>query len=1066
MSLQLNVSNSLFKLVEQLAYSLQKPLPTVFQPHYIITQTMGMNNWLKVQIAEKLGITANCQFLKPNDIINQVYFLLDGPQEQVLSVDNLQWLIFGLLDERAFKSRFPHISQYYNQGEDTKRMALAEKVADLFDQYQIYRPEMIKEWNTILVPDLSDNNWQKYLWISIKDKIGDKMPDKTRIGKFIIDSLQNPSQQEKLKRRIPQIEFFGISIITAYHLEVFHELAKHINISFNLLNPSPSVYWFDDKSPQQIARWKSRARQKAPLYDVPIEGNALLTNWGQVIQDTFGLFFKDDDFLNEYEDNGIEPEPKSLLSKIQNDIYNNALPDNGNKLNLDDVRDGSIRLNACYTAVREVEVLYNYLVHLVDQQPGHISPRDIVVMVSDIDIYAPYIKAIFKSAPYSFPFTIADESIQSTDGLIGAIHALLSLEESFKAEDILQLLEWSYIRNRFKIENIELIRQVVNEANIRFGIEGNLTDDTVHVSWINGLNRVIYGISMKLDEEYVLNDYSFYPLDIVEGEQAFELIRFSHFVEVLIETIQEQKNDRTLIEWGDYILKSVSNLIFQSEEEVNDDYQLLINYVKKLNLISENVQEKISFQVFKYNFLSNISGEVRTNNFASGGITFCSLIPMRSIPFKVVALLGLGFDKFPRKEDPLSFNIMQQEKRKGDRNIKENDRHLFLETILSAQEHLYISYIGKNTKDNSSLPPSAIVDELIDYIASGIEVSASNAEDSFVREQLIIQHPLHNFTPQPSGTCNYLAANDKRIDKVIIQNHQINGNPVLDEISINDLINFFKNPFEHYHNKVLNIYYREERVLLPETEHFELDSLQEWQIKQDLLFLEQQELENYIQRGIKKGELPLKNMSQTLLTNMYAALESTKQLVQESIESHDERIIPIELEIEGIRITGEINKVFGDRVILISFSKHNNKYRLEAYIKYLLAVASNVEVDSYLISDIDKCIYRIDKSALSMEEAKVKLSELVSGYLQGQKRPFMFHPRFENDPDKLAKYDLKKYERMLNGIFQNEHIPCGDQYLLNEYDMGFFEQEGMFEEYLKNSEMVISAAFRLFKIKV
>lgn len=1066
MGLQLNVSNSLFTLVEQLANNLQKPLPTVFQPHYIVTQTLGMNNWLKIQIAEKLGITANCQFLKPNDIINHVYFLLDGPQEQILSVDNLQWLIFGLLDEHAFKGRFPYIAQYYKQGEDTKRMALAEKVADLFDQYQIYRPKMIKEWNNIQVPDLSENNWQKYLWIAVKNKIGDKMPDKTRVGKYIIDSLQNPSQQEKLRRRVPQIEFFGISIITAYHLEVFHELAKHINISFNLLNPSPSVYWFDDKSPQQIARWKSRARQKASLYEVPIEGNALLTNWGSVIQDTFGLFFKDDDFLNEYDDSGIEPEPKSLLGKIQNDIYNNAVSNDRNKFSLDDIKDGSISLNACYTSVREVEVLYNYLVHLVNQNPGSLSPRDIVVMVSDIDTYAPYIKAIFRSAPYSFPFTIADESIQSSDGLIGALHAILSLEESFKAEDILQLLEWGYIRNRFKIENIELIRRVVDEANIRFGIEGNLADDTVHVSWVNGLNRVVYGISMKVEEEYELNEYSFYPLDIVEGEQAFELIRFSHFVEVLIETIREQQKDRTLIEWGDYILRVVSNLIFQSEEEVNDDYQLLINYVKKLNLISDNVQEKVSFHVFKYNFLSNISGEVRTNNFASGGITFCSLIPMRSIPFKVVALLGLGFDKFPRKEDPLSFNIMQQEKRKGDRNIKENDKHLFLETILSAQEHLYISYIGKNTKDNTLLPPSAIVDELIDYIASGVEVLTTNKEDLLVREQFVTQHPLHNFTPQPPGTYNYLAANDKRIDKVNSNGFQIKESSVLEEVSIKELINFFKNPFEYYHNKVLNIYYREERVLLPETEHFELDGLQEWQIKQDLLFLEQQELDNYIQRGIKKGELPLKNMSQTLLNNLYAAIEPTKQLVGESIGNQEERIIPIELEIEGIRIVGEIDKVFGDRIILVSFSKHNNKYRLEVYIKYLLAIASNIEVDSYLISDVDRCIYKIDKFALSMEEAREKLSELIRGYLQGQEGPFMFHPRFENDPDKLAKYDLKKYERMLHGIFQNEQVPCGDQYLLNEYDLGFFEQEGMFEEYLKNSEIVISEAFRLFKIKV
>src|SRR5690606_33081518 len=128
--------------------------------------------------------------------------------------------------------------------------------------------------------------------------------------------------------------------------------------------------------------------------------NALLTNWGKVIQDTFGLFFTDENFLNEYQDEGIEPDPRFLLSKIQHDIYNNSVGSDRNPLNIQDINDGSISINSCYTPVREVEVLYNYLVHLVDQHPNHLSPRDIVVMVSDIDAYAPYIKAIFKSAPY------------------------------------------------------------------------------------------------------------------------------------------------------------------------------------------------------------------------------------------------------------------------------------------------------------------------------------------------------------------------------------------------------------------------------------------------------------------------------------------------------------------------------------------------------------------------------------------------------------------------------------------------------------------------------------------
>ena len=1060
MGLQLNVSNSLYQLVEYLAFNLKKPLPGIFQPHFIVTQTLGMNNWLKVQIADRLDIAANCQFLKPNDIINQVYFLLDGPREQVLTTDNLQWIIFGLLEDQSFKRRYPMIAQYYENQEDIKRMALAEKIADLFDQYQIYRPEMIQEWNEVEYPVLNESNWQKFLWIEAKNIIGERMPDKTRVGKFIIDTLQNPSQQSKLKQRIPQIDFFGISIITAYHLEVFHELAKYIDISFNLLKPAPAIYWFEDKSPVQIARWNSKMRQEIQLYSDPIEGNALLTNWGQVIQNTFSLFFKDDSFLNEYDDTGIEPKPASFLSKIQNDIYNNLVSTDRNKLTLQDIEDGSIRINSCYTPVREIEVLYNYLVSLVNQQPGHISPRDIVVMVSDIDAYAPYIKAIFHSAPYKFPFTIADESIQSVDGLIGALHSLLELnEENFKAEEVLQLLEWSYIRKRFNIVNTELIRSVIDEANIRFGIEGKVEDDTIHVSWLNGLDRIMYGICMLGDEEYIVNNHSFYPLNRIEGEQAFELIRFSHFVKVLISIVNDQKKDRTLIEWGDYILQAVANLIYQSEDEDDEDYQLLINYVKKLNLISENVQEKISFHVFKHNFLHNISGETRAGNFASGGITFCSLIPMRSIPFKIVALIGLGFDKFPRKEVPLNFNLMQKVKKRGDRNIKENDKHLFLETILSAQEHLYISYIGKNTKDNSLLPPSAVVDELIDYIASGTELN-----DSFVRQQLVVQHPLHNFSSQPPGIFNYLAANKLKgsatsnLDSIVTE-------PVFfEEVSIEELINFFKNPFQHYHNKILNIFYREEEILLRETEYFELDKLQEWKIRHDLLYLKEDELNAYIHQGIKKGDFPLKNMSHTLLNSIDKELTRVKKLVQESKGDHEEKTLAIELKIGKTVITGKLNQVYGDRLVQVSFSKKNNKNVLEVYIKHLIALASGYNIESHLIIGAENAIYKISKDAMDELSAKNKLAELLGCYQNGCEKPFVFYPGFENDPEKLAKFDYSKYQGMLNKIFKNEEFPCQDQYIVNEYNTGFFDDENIFNEFLTNSELVFSETYKLFKI--
>ncbi|MGI8636189.1 MAG: exodeoxyribonuclease V subunit gamma, partial [Segetibacter sp.] len=520
----------------------------------IVTQTEGMNNWLKIKIAGNLGVVANCKFLKPNDLVNDIYYKLGSQNKQALSPAILQWVLFTLLSAKEFQDEFRKIANYYTN-DDVKRMALAEKVADLFDQYQIYRPEMIRGWNDNPTGFDVNNGWQKFLWIKAKEILGDTMPDKTVIGKSIIESLKNPIQQKKLQSLIPNIHVFGLSIITTYHVHIFYELAKFINVTFHLLNPAPAVYWFEDKSEKQIALWRQKSKVKLSKTDLQSAGNPLLTGWGRVLQDTFSMFFESEEFLNQYLDvESPEPATSSLLGRIQNDIFNNNDSAGRNEITENDINDGSITINACYTTAREVEVLYNYLVYLVDQKSENLSARDIVVMVSDIDAYAPYIKAVFNSAQYKFPFTIADESFTISDNLFSALHSILALsEDNFKAEEVLQLLDSNYIRTRFSLSDLELIRKAVDKANIRFGIEGRMEDETIYVSWKNGIRRIMYGICMSGEDEYKLDGYTTYPLDIAEGEDSFELIRFCHFAEVLISTIEERKYARTITEWGEYI---------------------------------------------------------------------------------------------------------------------------------------------------------------------------------------------------------------------------------------------------------------------------------------------------------------------------------------------------------------------------------------------------------------------------------------------------------------------------------------------------------------------------------
>lgn len=1043
MAFQLQVSNSLNQLAAQISLDIHSSEKNVFQPVYIVTQTEGMNNWLKLQIADSTGIAANIRFLKPNDLINTIYYLLGGSFSKSLSTEDLNWLLYKLLGDEDFIKKHPSISTYYNYegiDKDVKRMALAEKVADLFDQYQIYRADMIEKWNDTS-HEIAKEEWQKELWLKAKVLAGEDFPDKTLIGNFIQNELKDPVQTARLRGKLPVIYLFGISVITEYHLQIFQNLSNHIDIQFLILNPAPYDYWFEDKSEKLLYFLKKIGKIDNGEINI---GNPLLTGWGKIIQETFSLLFKNDELINAYNElETIEPEPDTLLHKIQHSIFNNRKEERETYFKENEILDGSLTINSCYSPAREVEVLYNYLVHLIDRKKEILSARDMVVMVSDIDLYASYIKAVFDNAPYKFHYTIADESYAASDSISNALLSVLSItEQNFTAENVVRLLDFSSIRKRLKITDTAFIRKLVDAANIRFGITGNRDDDSDYVSWKYGLQRIMYGICMSGSDENGTGEKSFFPLDIIEGSDTYDAIRFAYFVEALIDSLNQRKKSKSISDWSKYVENALNNFVCDKEETTDEDYGLLLNQLENYNTINELFTDEISYEVFIHGFLPTLSGATRSRSFAGAGITFCSLIPMRSIPFKVVALLGLDFDKFPRKDKKISFNLMEKEKRKGDRNIKENDKHLFLETLLSAKDYLYISYIGQSVKDNSIFPPSILIDELIDYIES------VSVQPDTVRKQLITRQPLHGFSEK------YLK-NDEHFYSYLLNAKEgiknINKQRAIDlpdfkEIPLHKLIGFLKNPFKGYYNSVLGIYYNEDEITLPDTEVFTLDNLEEWQLKNQLLKNNEEEKKDFKIRKLKTGELPLKNMANVVLDAIENEILPVKELFLELTNNEEEQEMPIELTFGEHTLKGSVGNVYGKNLISVSFSKRENKYLLEGYINYLAARAAGYKIELYFISQKENKQYAGKR--ITKENAYTTLKNLLDLYIKGHENILAFNPDFGIDPNKLKELDDAKFSKTI-GKFNK------DSYLSKEYENGFFQKENVMEDYRDLAETLL-----------
>lgn len=1031
MGLTFQFSNSIQSLSENLTNQLKNSKRNLFTPDVIVAQTEGMHIWLKEKIAQKNGIASNLKFVQPNNVILLVYKLLGGQFQKDLSRDNLIWILFQLLKESQFIHQFPDQANYIGKSqadEHYKRIGLATKVADLFDQYQIYRPKIIEAWN-LPFDGAHIMDWQEYLWRRAKEFTQAKVPDKTEITRFIKEKLaENEAQTiQNLQDNLPHIYLFGLSIITKFHIEIFDKLSKIIGVHYFLVNPAPEYYWEEDKNEKEAIKWKLK-KEKLFEQDEELVGNDLLTSWGKVTSTTFRLLYQNENVFNIAEVTAIKPEENSLLHCVQNDIYHNRV-EFLSKYEAHYFKDQSIGVHSHYTIAREVEGLYQYLVHIIQNADEPIHAREIAIFATDIDVYAPYIQAIFENGPIKFRFKIADTEVASGDSIFSVLQKILELNASnFTSENVLQIIESKYVIDMFGFTDLDKIRAVVKAANIRFGIQGNKEDDTYLVSWLYGLKRIMYGICMS--DEPMYNDTfneSFYPIDIVEGFDSQNIISFQYFVDLLIKNIQSRKNSKNLIAWNTYVLDTVRNFIYSPKEDIDEDYQLLEQKNKELNDNQAIYTEEINFEIFAYNFIETLQRTKRNALFLKDGITFCSLIPMRSIPFKVIGLLGMDSDHFPRKEDNLSFNKMLSPRELGDRDVKENDKNLFLETLMSAQSSLYISYIGKSIKDNKDINPSVLVDELINYLQK-------NAPENInVKELILYQHPLYTNSEKynqindkgPYYYKYHLKKTSENISTIKVDNLQIDtrDSSKEQEILLTDFVRFFQDAPKTFYNKVLGIFYNEELDILPEEEIFSLDKLQTIQIEDAILNNRNEEESNFLVNELKlKGALPLKNPGILTFQSIKEELQPLISNINSLTKNKENEKKEISFKILNYNIKCELINIFNEEMVITSYKDktEDDKNLIKAYILNLISIYNELNIN---INIIGKNIFlKSKKDFISKEDAKLGLENLIRLFEKGEKQLLPFSDTLIlKDKDYNDLVNLNNEKNQIRKIANDSH---------------------------------------------
>lgn len=825
--LHLYQSNRLEHLAETMTHiQAVQPLQSPFAPEQIVVQSQGMRRFINQFLAKKQGISANIRFSLPAGLSWRLMrdTMPDIPELSPFSPEVMRWRLLALFSSPEFQSGEEFalareaLNTYLENGEYATYQ-LAGQLADVFDQYLVYRPNWIEAWQTgQLIDGLSpEQTWQAQLWRYLDDG-RQSAPHRVQLWQALMHHLDNPPAW------LPERFFvFGIATLAPMYLELLIRLAQHREVHIFALNPS-SEYWGQVIEPAQIL-----AQSDDP--DLSLQGHPLLASLGKQGRDFF-------DALSEAQvqiDLNIYDDPNSdgrLLHTLQAHIQTQTLPDEAKgewlaqhglstetALSYLQQDDRSIQIHSAHSPLRELQILKDQLLDLLNQNPSW-QAHDIAVLTPHIEPYAPFIEAVFgqqTGGGQALPYSLSDVKLSRRQPLLYALEQTLSLLNSrFEVDKLLPLLDSETILRRFELtrEDLPLLHDTIAKLNIHWGADkaqrSRFGDAHSLFTWQQGLDRLILGWLLPEPTAQSAKLWQNLSPWHTRPDHLETLSRFASLVRLLCQTRREWQTPTSIAQWAERVRVLIAELFDPSDEDkqaVQQLEQALADWLAESALadFEYSISQETAVQHIN-RFLSSQSDA----GFLRGGITFCGMVPMRSLPFKVICLLGLNDGDFPRNTKASSFDLIAKHPKKGDRARRDDDRYLFLEALLSAREVLYLSFVGKNIRTDEACAPSTLLNELVDCIAEMTGISSKTLLDEW-----IIQHPLQAFSRQYFTDDNRLISSRSDYAQALNTPSAIVGDfftpdadaPLPDAhhlIEQHDFIRFWRNPVKSYLRQVLN----------------------------------------------------------------------------------------------------------------------------------------------------------------------------------------------------------------------------------------------------------------------
>lgn len=1053
-----------------------------------LVQSNGIAQWLKLALAEDpteddlggCGIAAAIDVQLPGSFMWQLYRKVLGkeqiPATSLLDKAPLTWRLMRLLPQLIDQPHFEPLQRFLTDDTDLrKRYQLAERLADLFDQYQVYRADWLEDWaagrhqlrsargeaKALAVA----NCWQAELWRALLHDVGAEGMAQSRAGvhqRFIerIDALT-----EAPPGLPSRVIVFGISSLPAQALEALAGLARFSQVLLCVHNPCRH-HWADIVADKDLLRHQYRRQARKQGTPLTIDAGAmhqhahpLLAAWGKQGRDYINLldsYDQPDSYRAAFREGRIdlfsESSTDTLLAQLQDDILELRPLDETRTTwpAVDPDADQSIRFHVAHSAQREVEILHDQLLARFSRD-ATLRPRDIIVMVPDIDSYAPHIRAVFgqlsRDDQRFIPFTLTDQGQRGRDPLLIALEHLLKLPDSrFAVSEILDLLDVPALRARFGIEERDLptLHRWIEGAGIRWGLDAEqraglgLPQGLEQNSWHFGLRRMLLGYAVGSGE----GCDGIEPYDEIGGLDAALIGPLVALLDALSVAHQQLSRPALPSQWGER-LHGLLQVFFQAASE-HDDYLLVqledLRETWLQTCDSVGLEESLPLTVVREAWLAGLDEGRLSQRFLAGSVNFCTLMPMRAIPFKVVCLLGMNDGDYPRAQPPLDFDLMGSDYRPGDRSRREDDRYLLLEALLSARDQLYISWVGRSIRDNSERPASVLVGQMRDHLASGWQLADSDGKPEALLHALTLEHPLQPFSARYFHDGNRQLFSYARewqqlhtvTEPVAVQTALAGYQPTA-SLSIAQLQDFLRNPVRHFYSQRLKVFFESAQAPSPDEEPFSLDALQRYSLSESLLAAGmasadsvESALQSQAQRLQGSGLLPMAGFGTCLqaeliepLPDLLARYRDLRVLWPMTLDS----ALPITFTHGGVTLEGWLGglqqRADGGLLSVTTIANaiggtRTRKWHrmIRCWVDHLAACAVGLPLTTALVASDDTLLLK----PLAQDAAAERLRDLLSAWLAGMAMPLpvavktAFAWLGHGDPSKAQAAACKAYE--------------------------------------------------------